>query len=89
LAFDEPWLLTEDEPAEWARHQELVKPEQLSGWAPYQAATAPAGLNKTIWLKNKDERQVLYFANGLEDIAVYIDGKLSIATVPSAKPGMK
>jgi HPt (histidine-containing phosphotransfer) domain-containing protein len=58
-----------------------VNPEQLSGWQPYHAATAPAGLNKTVWLKNTlpaltDERQVLYFANGLEDVAVYIDGKL-------------
>jgi hypothetical protein len=35
LAFHEPWLLTEDEPAEWARHPELVNPEHLGGWQPY------------------------------------------------------
>lgn len=79
--FNESWLLTENEPEDWARHPDRVNFELLSGWQPYHAATAPAGLNKTIWMKNTlpvltDERQVLYFANGLEDIAVYINGTL-------------
>ncbi|MDQ3234546.1 MAG: hypothetical protein M3Q07_22305 [Pseudobdellovibrionaceae bacterium] len=79
--FESPWLLTEDEPTEWSRDQALVYPGQLTGWKPYTATTVPAGINKTIWLQNQlpviqDQRQVLYFANGLEDIAVYIDNVL-------------
>ncbi|WP_176736698.1 Hpt domain-containing protein [Oligoflexus tunisiensis] len=79
--FEQPWYLTEDEPAAWSRDEALVQPERLTGWKPYQAATVPPGINKTIWLWNvlpaiPDQRHVLYFANGLEDIAVYINGEL-------------
>ncbi|HYX33904.1 MAG TPA: Hpt domain-containing protein [Oligoflexus sp.] len=41
----------------------------------------PFGFNKTVWIRNQlpaipDNSQVLYLANGLEDVAIYIDNEL-------------
>ncbi|MDQ3234320.1 MAG: Hpt domain-containing protein, partial [Pseudobdellovibrionaceae bacterium] len=80
-AFAGPWYLTEHEDASWASDPSLVHPETLVGWHSYSESTVPMGLNKTVWLRNElpwipDGRYILYFASGLEDLSVYIDGQL-------------
>jgi class 3 adenylate cyclase len=78
--FSEAWQVCDPGESEPPGLDATLDPELLSNCVRYESSL-PAGVNKTIWLKQRfpdvmENHQLLLIENGFEDVAIYVGGRL-------------